>query len=137
MTTYFEVGGIPPDAWLPDLKQDLIDIIAEAKSTGELEEPYDNVHIHRCVDPRVYAIQCNHIVELRGTETEDLTQAELLGRRQVHAMFRIFRRLSPHFREAYLLKTGVHVGVRETRRVMGEYVLTAREGTSRHCNRLL
>jgi hypothetical protein len=127
MTTYFQVGGIPPDAWIPDLKQELVEIIAEAKSTGELEEPYDNVHIHRCVDPRVYAIQCNHVVGLSGTDTEDLTVAEQLGRQQVHALYRIFRRLSPHFREARLLKTGVHIGVRETRRVLGEYVLTAED----------
>jgi hypothetical protein len=129
MTTYFQVGSIPADAWIPDLKEELIDIMAEAKSTGELEEPYDKVHIHRCVDPSVYAIQCNHIVKLDGTDTEDLSKAEMLGRQQVHAIYRIFRRLSPHFREAHLLKTSVHVGVRETRRVMGEYVLTAEDAT--------
>jgi hypothetical protein len=122
MTTYFQVGGISPDAWIPDLRQELIDILAEAKSTGELVEPYDKVHIYRCVDPHVYAMQCTHVVKLNGVDTEDLTRAEQWGRQQVYAIYCIFRRLSPHSREAHLLKTGVRVGVHETRRVLGAYV---------------
>jgi hypothetical protein len=56
-----------------------------------------------------------------------MTAAELEGRRQVAELFDLFRHRSPRFKDAYLIKTAAQIGVRESRRVMGEYVLTAGE----------
>jgi hypothetical protein len=123
MTLYFHVGGLPPDAHIPDLKQELVEIIAQTRASGELDEPYNGVHLHRTVAPDVYAMQCNHIVRLDATSVEDLTEAELRGRRGVHAVVEVFKRYADAFRNAHLIKTGVQVGVRESRRVMGEYLL--------------
>jgi hypothetical protein len=123
MTLYFRVGGLPADVHIPELRQDLIDIMARAKASGELVEPYDKVHLHRCALQTRYGIQCNHVVGLDGTDAWDLSKAELIGRRQVHAMFRLFRERSPAFARAHLVSTAAHIGVRETRRVVGEYRL--------------
>jgi hypothetical protein len=56
-----------------------------------------------------------------------MTAAELEGRRQVAELFDLFRRRSPRFKDAYLIKTAAQIGVRESRRVMGEHLLTASE----------
>jgi hypothetical protein len=64
---------------------------------------------------------------LDGTRSEDLTTAEIEGRRQVMNLMRFFRKYIPGFENAYLLQTAAQVGVRETRRVMGEYVFSAED----------
>ena len=59
-----------------------------------------------------------------GTLSEDLTTAEMEGRKQAHSLFEFLKRRIPGFTRSYLIETGSHIGVRETRRVTGEYTLT-------------
>jgi hypothetical protein len=53
----------------------------------------------------------------------DMTAAELEGRRQTAVLLDLFRRRSPRFKDAYLIKTAAQIGVRESRRVMGLYTI--------------
>jgi len=46
------------------------------------------------------------------------------GRRQVFQLMRFFHQYLPGFEQASLIDTATQVGVRETRRIAGEYVLT-------------
>jgi hypothetical protein len=127
MTLFFQIGGLPADMPVGKTKRELIDILTTARDTGRIEEPYDRVHFHATPIPTLYGIQCNHIIGLDGTEVVDLTEAELRGRRQVHALFDLFKAEHPAFGEAYLLQTASRIGVRETRRIMGEHLLTKEE----------
>lgn len=66
----------------------------------------------------------SRIQGLDGTVPEDLTEAEREGRRQVDVLCRFVRSHVPGFRHAYLSALPTQVGVRETRRVVGEYTMT-------------
>lgn len=59
-----------------------------------------------------------------GTDAAQLSAAESEGRRQSAAFLRFLRRDVPGFEAAYLLDLPAQVGIRETRRIVGEYVLT-------------
>ncbi len=59
-----------------------------------------------------------------ASDPADLSRAEIEGRRAVAALAGYFRRSFPGFERARLLQSGSHIGVRETRRMIGEYVLT-------------
>lgn len=59
-----------------------------------------------------------------GTNAAQLSDAEVQGRRQIVDFFEFLRECAPGFRNAYLLEIAPQVGVRETRRVVGEYQLT-------------
>ncbi|HZQ73511.1 MAG TPA: FAD-dependent oxidoreductase [Burkholderiales bacterium] len=58
-----------------------------------------------------------------GTDAAQLSRAEIEGRRQA-ADFFSFLRTAPGFENAYLLDLAPQVGIRETRRITGEYQLT-------------
>jgi len=60
-----------------------------------------------------------------GTRTEDLTRAEIQGREDMVRIHDIFCREVPDFRDSYIICSGAEVGVRETRRILGDYVMTA------------
>ena len=59
-----------------------------------------------------------------GTDAKQLSRAELEGRRQIVDFFDFLRSDVPGFENAYILEIAPQVGIRETRRVVGEYQLT-------------
>ena len=59
-----------------------------------------------------------------GTDAEQLSRAELEGRRQIVDFFRFLRESVPGFGHSYILEIAPQVGIRETRRIVGDYQLT-------------
>src|SRR3954467_94418 len=62
---------------------------------------------------------------LDGTDVEHMTRGELLGRAQVFQADRYLREQVPGFQHSYVLEIAPQLGIRETRRIVGQYVLTA------------
>jgi hypothetical protein len=71
------------------------------------------------------AINSTRVTGAIGTSVFDLTRAEWQSRRQMKAIVGFLRRYVPGFEAAYAVQSGVGIGVRETRRITGEYHLTA------------
>jgi hypothetical protein len=71
------------------------------------------------------AFNCPRIQEVNGTRAEDLTRCQILGRQRIPKIIEFCRRYMRGFDSAYLAWTAPMVGIRETRRIVGEYVLTA------------
>jgi hypothetical protein len=59
-----------------------------------------------------------------GTDARSLSAGEVEGRRQAIDYLRFLRARVPGFENAYLLEIAPQVGIRETRRLVGEYVLS-------------
>ena len=71
------------------------------------------------------SLNVTRITGVNAGDPQQLTYAEIEGRRQVWEFLYDF--LKPHvpgFENAYIVYTASKVGVRETRRIVGEYVLT-------------
>lgn len=64
-------------------------------------------------------------VLMDATDADDLSRAEMQSRKDVWEVERFLREYIPGFQNAYVIDTAHRLGIRETRRIMGEYVLTA------------
>jgi len=64
------------------------------------------------------------VAGLDPLQVQDLTEAEKEGRRQAFVYERFFRECIPGYEAASIIAMSHHIGVRETRRVHGEYRLT-------------
>jgi len=62
-----------------------------------------------------------------GTDALQLSAAEVEGRRQIVDFFSFLRESAPGFENAYLLEIAPQVGIRETRRIVGDYQLTGED----------
>lgn len=58
------------------------------------------------------------------TNAADLTRAEMQGRADAHAMFTAWKRDVPAFKDSYFMEAYPWIGVRESRRILGQHVLT-------------
>jgi hypothetical protein len=59
-----------------------------------------------------------------GTDVDQLTHGELQGRRQAFETFDFIKHRTPGFEDSYIVDLAPQIGIRETRRVFGEYRLT-------------
>lgn len=59
-----------------------------------------------------------------GIDVEQLSYGEIEGRRQCWDVFNFIREVTPGFEDAYIVEIAPQIGIRETRRISGEYVLT-------------
>lgn len=99
--------------------------VDEAREKGEFPLPQDMVFFIAMPTPGQVVVNTTHIGGVDGTRSEDLTDAEIEGRRQTIALINFFRKYVPGFEDSYLIQTATQIGVRETRRIVGEYVFSA------------
>lgn len=69
------------------------------------------------------AINTTRVHDIDGTNVFDLTKAEFETRRQVRILVDFFRNYVPGFEHAYISSTAPEIGIRESRRIVGEYTL--------------
>jgi hypothetical protein len=69
-------------------------------------------------------INTTRVVGKDGTDGYDMTQAEIEARRQVVRVYEFLRKYVPGFENSHLISTPAQIGVRETRRIVGDYVLS-------------
>jgi hypothetical protein len=140
MTMFFIIGEVDDEAVEahirahPDEAGQLFHaIVEEARTKGTFPVPRDKIGIYRTPRPGVWRVNTTRLLGLDGTNPEDLTRAEIEGRKQVFALVAFMQTYLPGFSRARLLETATQIGVRETRRIVGEYVLTLEDlATGRH-----
>jgi hypothetical protein len=81
--------------------------------------------------PGIVWCNCPHMTGLDGMKVEDLTRAEFEGRRRIHAMVDHVRAKLPGFANCYVVDVAPQTGVRQTRMLEGEYVVTKADVTER------
>jgi FAD dependent oxidoreductase len=59
-----------------------------------------------------------------GIDARELSYGEVEGRRQCWDVFQFIKDNTPGFEQAYIVEIAPQIGIRETRRIRGEYVLT-------------
>ncbi|WP_051425829.1 FAD-dependent oxidoreductase [Jiangella gansuensis] len=138
MTLFFRVAGVD-DAAVDDYvttaqeRRPFASIVEEARRAGEFTIPRKGIGLYKTLRPGVWRINTTRVLGVSGVDVADLTTAEIEGREQVHDLMAFLRRRIPGFAEATLLDTAATIGVRETRRIVGEYTLTADDlETGRH-----
>jgi len=99
-------------------------LVAAARERGEWTIPRDRLLVFEGVRPGEAVVNTTRVLRRLGTVGRDLAQAEVEGRQQAYQVVEFLRQHLPGFAGAYLLETPAQIGVRETRRIVGAYVLT-------------
>lgn len=81
--------------------------------------------------PGVVWLNCPHMPQLSGLKVADLTRAELEGRARMERLMAFARENFPGFEHAYVVDFAPQTGVRQTRLLEGEYVVTKEDVMSR------
>ena len=112
-----------PDQWRG--VHGLWDLIRRAADEGELDLPREDILFFGTPHAREVSVNSTRVTGVLGTDVFDWSYAEWQSRAQLRQIVRFLQRRVPGFERAYCAQSGVHAGVRESRRIRGDYRLTA------------
>ena len=132
LTTTFKVANVDVAARQTISKQEFHARMAAAAESGEFDLPRREGSDHATPIPGLMATNMTRVrsVESRdgefrnASDPELLTRAEIEGRKQALEYLRFLKQQIPGYANAELVSFATQIGVRETRRVQGEYRLT-------------
>jgi FAD dependent oxidoreductase len=102
----------------------LWDLVREATQAGVLKLPREDILFFATPHEGEVSVNSTRVTRVLGTDVWDLSYAEWMSRRQMRQIAEFLRRYVPGFERSYVMQSGVNVGVRETRRIVGDYQLT-------------
>lgn len=114
-----------PDQWRG--VHGLWDLVRQASAAGELSLAREDILFFGTPHERELSVNSTRVTGVLGTSVWDLTRAEWQARRQMRQIAAFLRKYVPGFERSYVAQSGVTIGVRETRRVTGDYALTAQD----------
>lgn len=127
LTTTFRVANVDMEIAGAVRKKELHALMREAVASGKYNLPREEGSIHRTP---ISGVMLGIMTRLDGYDATDpvsLTQAEIEGRRQVRECVRFLVDCVPGYAKAQLVAVSTQIGIRETRRVYGDYRLTVED----------
>jgi hypothetical protein len=101
------------DIWQQAVRDAVVDVPRELVSI--FASPYDDEVI----------VNMTRVVNVDPLDPDDLTRAEVEARLQTMQLLEFFRTRVPGFANSRIAATGTQIGIRESRRIVGRYTLTA------------
>ncbi len=131
VTTVFRLGGVNTDEaerfqFEEPARHAVLDLEARRVIGGSWDYWWLKTPL-----PGIVWCNCPHMTGLDGMKVEDLTRAEFEGRKRIHAMVDHVRAKLPGFADCYVVDVAPQTGVRQTRMLEGEYVVTKPDITER------
>jgi|TARA_R110000868_G_scaffold232811_2_gene486369 hypothetical protein len=125
MTTTFRMANVEQQEYeAAGGKKMLKEKMAEAYNQGIYGLPRKEGSAHEMCQPKCISTVAVKVVDLDPLDLEGITKAEIEGRRQSFLFENFFRAEVPGYQNAKIIGLSHQIGVRETRRVFGEYRLT-------------
>lgn len=127
-TLMFKVGKVDAEkageAW-----RTIPEKMKQAQASGAYRFPRHGAVVRPMKNPYEWRVNVTQLAAadgsaIDGTDARALSAAEIEGRRQIVDYLRFLREQIPGFEQAYALDIAPQLGIRETRRVVGEYMLT-------------
>jgi len=105
----------------------LWDLITKAAKAGDLQLPREDILFFAGLHEGEIVVNSTRVTKLYGTDVWDLTEAEWHSRKQMQQIFAFLKKYVPGFQNSYIVQSATQVGVRETRRIVGDYQLTQKD----------
>ncbi|WP_127108295.1 FAD-dependent oxidoreductase [Pararhodobacter zhoushanensis] len=102
----------------------LRELMAKAKAEMNLTIPNERTIIITGLKKGEVWINMTRVAGTDGTDARSLTKGEIEGRGQIDDIVTYLTNYVPGFEQAYFTKTAPFLGIRETRRIKGQYVMT-------------
>jgi hypothetical protein len=108
----------------PDPRYGILDLKNQVIRIFGFQETCIKAHKNGDLDPSLYYLRFEGMTraDVDGSKAEDLTKATVIGYKQVWQLLNVMRKYVPGFENIELIDVASNMGVRESRRIIGDYV---------------
>jgi hypothetical protein len=125
MTTTFRMANVDLERFKEaGGKSMLKERMKDAYNSGSHPLPRKEGSAHEMCQPKCISTVAVKVTDFDPLDPEGITQAEMEGRKQAFVFENFFRDQVPGYENAKIIALSNQIGLRETRRVKGEYRLT-------------
>lgn len=123
MTLCFRIGNVDIDVFRKN-REDMQEKYKRFQAEGKIKNPRENILVFSTLVDGMLHFNTTRVVKLNPTDPFDVTEAEMLAREQMAEMYLFLKENCAGFENSQLLYSAGEIGVRESRMIDGEYLLT-------------
>lgn len=126
MTTCFRVSGVDVELFKQE-RPGLQMLYAQQQAEGKITNPRENILCFFGIGEGIVHFNTTRVIKLNPTNPWDVSKAEMMARQQVAEMMRFLKENAKSCRNCELVSIASDIGVRESRKLRGEHILTEEE----------
>ena len=126
MTLCFRIGIVDIPVF-EDHRREMQEKYREFQSEGKIKNPREDILSFSTLVDGILHFNTTRVVKLDPTNPFDVTEAEMAAREQMFEMYHFLKDNCPGFEHSQLLYSASEIGVRESRMIDGEYLLTEKD----------
>ena len=126
MTLCFRAANVDVGRFYAEMPE-MQKLYKEKQESGEIKNPRENILTFVVPAKGIIHFNTTRVVKLNPTDPFDVTEAEFSAREQVFELFDLLKANFSSMKNADLIATAAEIGVRESRMIKGEYILTAND----------
>ena len=126
MTTCFRLCGVDLDKYREEIPT-LQALYKQYRSEGKITNPRENILIFDGVGDGLLHFNTTRIVNVDPTDPIAISSAEIEARRQICELVDLLKNNSEAFKNCMISSVATQIGVRESRKLKGEHILTVDE----------
>ncbi len=130
MTLCFRLGNVDVERFYKS-RERLKIAHTQSLAAGELINPREDILVFKTPIHNVLHFNTTRVARKNPTSPKEVTEAEVLARRQVYEIYEFMKKHADGLENSFLMMTAAEIGVRESRMIVGDYVLT--EQDCRNC----
>lgn len=126
MTLCFRVSDVDLPAFEAG-QAELQALYKQFREEGKIQNIREDILVFHTTSGSTLHFNSTRIIKHDPVNAEEVTEAELLAREQVFELFAFLKKYAKGFEKATLASTALRTGVRESRMIRGDYVLTGED----------
>ena len=130
MTTCFRVANVDESLLTAQSMREIQEAYKQKQAAGSITNPRDDILSFRGkgMGRGIVHFNTTRIVKHNPTDPLDMSRAEATARKQIWEMLKFLKEGGfPAFKDAFIVNSATNIGVRESRKLKGEHILTSQE----------
>lgn len=99
-------------------------LVIEAQEKGDIPQGRKRVSSYSWLSNTTVSFNFGHVFHVDGTDAVSLTKGDIEGRKLAKVYTKFLQEYVPGFEKAQLIHTGDQVGIRESRRIVADYMMS-------------
>lgn len=126
MTLCFQICNVDQEVF-DKCQPNIIPIWQAEHAKGYIKNPMTEIMVFHTPIPGVVQLNATRIVKKNPVDCWEVTQADIIAREQIVELYDFLRKFIPGFENCQIISSALQTGVRESRMIDGEHILSAEE----------